>query len=134
MIEARTFEVEGCEYTLNQFGAKVGQRWLLRLTKAVAPALVRGASASDTQALAAVLELASESLPEAMLDELCAAFAERCQVRFSDGSVRPLSAVYDDHFAGNYVALAKWLRGCLEANYGGFMLALQSAGATPRAK
>jgi hypothetical protein len=127
-----SFDVDGATYSLTQFGAKQGQRWLVRLAKVFAPAFAHAASVTDTAALAAVLDAAASDLSPELFDELCADFARACVVNF-DGKEVPLHSVYDDHFAGRYDALLKWLRECFKVNFSGFFSALQAASASPKA-
>ena len=129
MIRTEEFQAGPHRYRVTIFGARKGQAWLLRLTRAVAPAFVRANAGGESAVADALSELAS-SVDVALLEELSTALAGCCEVQTPSGTWVPLSPVYDDHFAGSYEDCVAWLRACLEANFSGFLNVLRQGAAT----
>lgn len=126
MIEAKQFEVDGVTYELTQFGAKKGMAVLAKVTALVGPALGDAVlnDAKGTLDMGALVSGLTRALGEHDLYATCMEFAELCRFSVDGGSkFVPLAkpaATFDDHFAGRYVQLLEWVRGCFEANYSGF--------------
>lgn len=116
--------IDGDEYEINQLGAIAGRRVLTKLLKLAGPALgaLAGAGKLDEQAIGAALASAAEELDEATLDNLCETFGEHSTVRMGDGRRPKLEPViFDNHFAGRYLAMSKWLAACLKLNFADFL-------------
>jgi hypothetical protein len=52
---------------------------------------------------------------------LCEAFAKTTRVVTGTNQERVLGDIFDDHFAGKYGAMIKWVIACLEVNFGSFL-------------
>lgn len=113
MRETVSKSIDGFEYQIQQLGAKQGKTVMARMLRVFAPA----AEASDP-----IAKLAA-ALTDAELDFLCDTFAKVTQFSAADKpqAVLRLSDFFDDHFAGRYGAMVKWLWACVEVNYGTFL-------------
>jgi len=131
MIEAKQFEVDGVQYRLTMFGAKAGQKLLVRVVKVIAPALGQGANDVSlgrsggvelgSVRVAEAVESFCNGVDPAMFAEICESFAAKCEFSTDDGATfRPLGALYDDHFAGRYLALLRWVGESFRVNYADF--------------
>jgi hypothetical protein len=96
-------------------------------------AAAEAGSVKALQILVPLLIRAVETIPEALFEEMCQAFAPECEVtvgKASNGAgvPLPLAAMFDDHFAGEYTAMTTWLAHCVRVN--GFLgKALRGLGA-----
>lgn len=108
-----------------------------KIRKAAAEA---SGSGGDSTAVAAVavqimgpmILRAVEALPDALFNELCVAFAANCTVGAATAAngqrvFMPLALQFNDHFAGDYVAMTAWLGHCVRVN--GFLGLLGSGSA-----
>ena|ERR1700682_1471034 len=113
MRETVNKPIDGFEYQIQQLGAKQGKTVMARMLRIFAPA----AEASDPVARMAA------ALTDAELDFLCDTFAKSTQFSAAakPEAVLRLSDFFDDHFAGRYGAMVKWLWACVEVNYGTFL-------------
>jgi hypothetical protein len=110
MRESKTHAIDGYDYNITQLGAKQGRLVLARVVRIAAAA----AEATDP-----VGKLAS-ALTDAEVDYLCDTFSKTTQVG-KDNKYLLLSDCFDDHFAGRYGAMVKWLWAALETNYSSFL-------------
>lgn len=85
------------------------------------PELAEQAGMKALQLIVPLLIRAIESLPEPLFEELCQVFSESCE--FVSGKATnnndiqlSLSDHFDDHFAGDYVAMTQWLGHCIRVN------------------
>jgi hypothetical protein len=121
------FEVDGETYKLTQLGALEGRRIWLRLLKVLVHPIRSLATAGrlNESALVDALALAVENLDEATAEALYIAFGKACSVRVVNeaGEKWPTleGVVFDNHFAGNYVAMSQWLGQCVVLNFGNFI-------------
>lgn len=103
------------EYRMRQLGALEGRKLWLKLVHILAPALERLAKEKtlDEAALLGGLSTLLERLDEATVESLYAAFGRSCELHIVDdkGERWPKleGAVFDEHFAGNYLAMSQWL-------------------------
>lgn len=137
--ENKAIGSRGYVYTVTQFGAREGGRMLVRLAKLLGKPIGEAmAGGIDFKTAGNVVAQLAETLTEDEFDHLCTSFAGRSSVsggsvedqRFNYGAKQvPLrdSAIFDLHFAGDYVELFQWLAFALEVNYGGFLPVIQQA-------
>lgn len=132
--------IDGIEYEVTQLGAKEGRALFVRISKMIGPSLASLAKAdlaslmdSNVAQLAPAIETFVRDVSEEDLDVLCSKFAERSAYR--DGKDWPeLDRNFDDHFAGAYLRMIKWLAFCVEVNYADFFDAFKKARAGAEAK
>lgn len=124
MRETRPHVIDGFTYSIQQLGAKEGRIVLARILRIVGGAIAAGAAGGEGESnvTAAVGKLV-ESLPDAEVNFLCDTFAKGTQVSAEDtpDKVVLMKDVFDDHFAGRYGAMVKWLMAALETNFGSFL-------------
>ncbi len=120
MIEAKDFEVDGKSYRLTMFGAKAGQKLLTRVVKVLGPAFGHGAGDGATLNIGKAVEAFCDEVDAALFAEIADGFARKCEVSDDGATYRPLAAEYDDHFAGRYLSLLRWVGKCFEVNYADF--------------
>lgn len=116
------------EYTVTQLGAVQGRKALARLAKFIGPAVGSLSSKDESAALSRL----AEGLNEADVDYFCDLFAPLTSVQIGDKAPL-LSSVFDGHFAGEYLALVRWLVFCFEVNFGNFFAAALRAAKAPAA-
>jgi tail assembly chaperone len=115
MREVQNHTVDNQTYRIQQLGAKQGRLVLGRLLRLAGPA----AEADDpiTKLLGA--------LSDSEIDFLCDTFAKTTRVAGTNANGQEveleLSGIFDDHFAGRYGAMIKWLWACLQCNFGSFI-------------
>ena len=112
MREVLDHVIDGTTYKIQKLGAKVGKRVLARMIRLVGPAI----EAENT------LEKLCSALTDEQLDFFCDTFAAATRLSPED---KPevelrLTDVFDDHFAGRYGAMMKWLKASVETNYANF--------------
>jgi hypothetical protein len=127
MRESKTHLINGFNYTVSQLGAKEGRRVLARILRSVAGAataagdLARDGGDATEAALSGVAKLV-ENLSDADVDYLCDTFAATTMVGPEGQDVAlPLKDQFNEHFAGKYGDMVKWLWASLETNYGSFL-------------
>jgi hypothetical protein len=139
------FAIDGDYYEMTQLGTVVGQPLFHEVRKLAMP-LLRGI-VSDADILVALqkpdLDVQSldpalagkivalmfglfESLPKALELELTQRFAEATKVRIGQamlplGDSREEDGLFDQHFAGRYMALQKWLIAAMKFHFAGFL-------------
>lgn len=126
-IEKHKHNISGHTYLLTTFGAKQGQRVLLRLAKILGPAAAEIVTKGDEGAPAAI-QMALSAAAEEDFDYITDAFAESCSLVLTlttaagsrDADPVPLKGMYDTHFAGRYYDLGSWLFWCIERNFADF--------------
>lgn len=125
-IEKRTTTIDGHTYTLTLFGAKEGQRVLLRLAKILGPAAAEIVTRGDEGAAAAI-QMALGTAADADLEFLTDSFCARCDLVYTmttgagpRPTPTPLKTQYDEHFAQRYMALGEWLFWCIQENFADF--------------
>lgn len=121
MRDAVCETIDGLKYKVTPLGAGRGARLLVKIAKAVGPALGKQLSAGkltlDSDIGPGLTELCERLDPD-MLDELCKEFADTTTVETSPGKWPQLKDSFDLHFSANYLAMFKWLAFCLRVNYG----------------
>jgi len=113
MRETITKDISGVTYHIQQLGARQGRSIMTRLIRVVGPAL------GETEDLD--LTKLFEALKEEDVEALCEAFAKTTRVVTGTNKERVLGDIFDDHFAGKYGAMIKWVIACLEVNFGSFL-------------
>lgn len=146
----KSIKIGGNDYKLTQLGALEGRKLWLELVQIVAAPLEKlartdGGQVDDATMIAAVGALV-DKLDTDTAERLYAAFGKHCEVHIVDerGDRWPTleGMVFDDHFAGNYVAMSQWLGECILFNFldsffpggsvGGMLAQLRRAGAASK--
>ena len=134
-IQQRRVTVDGVEYNLEQLGAVQGRRFVLRLMSNAAPIIQRLAETDELneQAVFAALGVGLGNLDADLVEELSDAFAKKTKVHVGEIWM-DLTPIYDQHFAGSYLSLGKWLFECMKLNFADFLGGSSDALASVRAK
>lgn len=124
-IQTKQFTIDGDTYEITQLGAKQGRKIWLKLVQVAAAPLKElstpGTTLSEATLLAA-LGAAVESLDEQTAEQLYEAFGETCTLQLANGNAPKLTGViFDQHFAGRYVPMSKWLWECVRFNFASFL-------------
>lgn len=147
-FKAETRRIGPYEYKVTQMGAIKGRAVSLRLIKCFLPFFtevmqgepVKGKSkkkiveeAKEGKIDLKNLEWLGSALSKLELNEddltyLCDAFSPLTFVMLPDGRNPRLDHIFDEHFAGHYVDLVKWLIFCVQVNFADFTDAALSAG------
>jgi hypothetical protein len=102
-------------------GAKQGKTVLVRLIRIIGPAI----EAAGNEQIGTLMS----ALTDAEIDFLCDTFAKTtrvCGTNANGQSVElALDGIFDDHFAGKYDTMLKWLWACLNTNYAAFIEGLK---------
>jgi hypothetical protein len=126
-LETKSKRIGRCEYQVTQLGFKAGRAAMVRLTKVLGPIFGRLLDGSDgksvsAQGVAGALYELSERLSEDDLSYLCELFGDKTIAVMDDGRRPSLVPKFmEEHFAGHYGEMIKWLVFCLEVNYGDFI-------------
>jgi len=117
-----TFTLDGDEYSCVQLPARQGFTLYNRLVKALMPALrtLTGDKAGDSAAMDLIAS-AIEGMPQELTDELVRVFGESCQVKHGDVFMKLTPDFTDQHFAGRYPHMLRWIFACLRVNYADFL-------------
>lgn len=126
-VEIRTTEIQGHKYELTLFGAKQGQRVLVRLGKCLGPAAAAILEKGSKGGIPEAIRLFVQSLAPEDLDFLTDQFAGSCKLILMmttaagpQPNPQPLANLYDHHFARRYPAMFTWLAWCISENYSSF--------------
>lgn len=123
-VQTKRVQVDGEEYELTQLGALEGRRLyarMVRLLGPVAAALGRSDKLLE-QSLGDAVAAAVEGMDEDLVATLCDTFGKRCRVKAGPDRWPELTGVvFDDHFAGRYLLMTKWLKECLAFNFADFL-------------
>jgi hypothetical protein len=126
MRKVETVVISGVSYHLQQLGAKEGRAVLARLIK------MGSAFAADDEAVA--VKQFADSLTEENLAYFCEAFAKVTAFTPEgqpDTTRLLLKDQFDDHFAGAYGAMVKWLWASIKCNFASFLGELQGGEGMP---
>lgn len=137
--------VDGTRFEITQLGALEGGRVLSKLLKAASPALgdLADAEKLSIDTVLGALSRVVHELDEDLLAYLCGVFVQktRCYIG-PDTAPHMTPASFDQHFAGQYMGLSKWLFEHLKLNFPDFLgerldsvrSALQAQSASPSPK
>lgn len=136
MLKSETTTINGTGYQVTQLPYKTGQRLLIRLYKALGPALADALTsipdiAKETNlldmswadiapALHKLVSGVAQTLNEEDFDFMVDSLAEYTQVKTADKWV-PIQPIMELHFSGNYEELFRWIAFGLKTNYAGFL-------------
>ncbi len=123
-VQVKKFAIDGVNYELTQLGAKKGRKIWLKLMQIIAPSLRTLGSFKkvDQEAIVIALAAAVENLDADTAEELYIEFGATCTVMLPTGNTPNLTEqVFDQHFAGNYIAMSKWLWECVAFNFASFL-------------
>lgn len=121
--QQKHFEINGQHYHLTQLGALEGRRLWLKLAKVVAGPLRELANAANANEATIMQVVAGivENLNEEVEEELMNAFGRSCTVRVGERTPYLEGVIFDEHFAGDYVAMSKWFGECVVFNFASFL-------------
>ncbi len=123
-VQTKTFIVDGDSYEITQLGANKGRKLWLKLMRAAAAPLkeLGNGSKLDEKTMLAAIAAAIENLDDDTTESLYEAFGATCTVHLPTGN-NPLlqGAVFDQHFAGRYLTMTKWLWECVSFNFASFL-------------
>jgi hypothetical protein len=113
--------IEGVVYEITQVGAETGDAILFRVGQALAMSLTATSLADILVRL--MRNLSIEDFVW-LRNEMKKCTKVGIVDTVGDGRVTftPLAPLYDDHFAGRYMAALEWLKGALESNFGAFFV------------
>ena len=112
-------------YSIRQMGARQGRRVWFKLVSALSGGLkeirhgVESMADAGLNDLGSAIQGALNGLGEEDFDSVCQTLAEHTAVVFGSRQVE-LSVMFDDHFAGHYLEMTKWLVEALKANFADF--------------
>lgn len=133
MLASEKTKINGVGYEVTKLPYTPGHSLLLRLTRALGPALGQGVidgthnvnlkdllNVQVGPALGSAIKALSETLNAEDFDYIVDTLAEYTKISKAEGKWIPLKAEMEFHFAGNYFELFQWLGFALKVNYGGF--------------
>lgn len=133
-LEKQTRTIGEFTYEVTQFGAKIGNRVLLKVVKSIAPIFMAAAAAGQLKSLDVDgIAAAIAGISEDEFEWLVEAFAGATDVQVGD-TAPSLKRVYDLHFAGKYSDELAWLAFAIEVNYGPFFQDMKRKAADRLAK
>ena len=126
-----TREIRGFSYVVMQLGAGKGREVMLRLAKVTGPAIgailaavpggkLQNILDADVTALGPAVGKIFESLSAQDLAFFCQTFGETTLVYLEENKHPRVIDVFDEHFAGNYLAMLQWLAFAVEVNFSDF--------------
>lgn len=152
MLESKSKEISGSNYTVYPLKATKGLTMFVKLTKIVGPALgividaaaggkdgkINFAQLMSTKVNSDIFGRASEALvirlDEGQIQAMVAELAEVTEIS-SGGKTMQLKSVYEAHFAGKMGMLFAWLKFALEVQFADFFASWgtsdQDASSTP---
>ena len=116
-LETRKTTINDTTYHVTQLQAPVGCKVLVRLAKALGPALAAGSSGDVADAIRQF----TSNLDEATLDYVIDVFKKNTEIELSNGNSVGLDSQFALHFAGKYGEMLKWLQFCIEYNFSDFL-------------
>lgn len=142
MLESKRTTIGEYQYEMTLLTAPVGRRLLVRLFKTLGPAVSAalaglpegkddkiGLGDLSTRAIGDAVGMLAETISEAELDNICEILAKVTEYS-PDGGNRwlPMSKGegVDEHWAGRYLDMFKWIVFGLEVNYSDFLDAPRS--------
>lgn len=136
-LEQKSTVIGEYEYTVTQLPARQGKSVAVRLGRILAPLAKEGADGEEADKAAGLVAL-FEKLDDKDVDFLCDVFMKTTSFhKLGDMKQPELSHFFDEHFAGRYGQMFKWLQFCAEVNFGSFLgevgLQLPVAEATKKA-
>lgn len=137
----KSHDIDGYTYTVVQLPATVGRKLSVEFARAIVPAVAAlvgdktdggGVSGSELQGLmgkkvdAAGLQKALDSLfanlPDTRIDEIMQLLSQHTDIygpEYGDQGA-PLDKQFDEHFAGRYKAMYRWLLFAVRVNFQDF--------------
>jgi hypothetical protein len=127
MRETKLHQIDGFNYSIMQLGAKQGRLVLARVMRAVAGAAGKAASTAveEDSTAAALTGMATlvEGLSDTDVEYFCDIFSKVTMVAKQETPDKQvvLGDCFDDHFAGRYGVMVKWLWAALNTNFASFL-------------
>ena len=126
MIETKKKIIDGSEFMVRQYGARLGGRIKIRIAKLVGPALATMMDAKKDQQSTNVQPEILEKALTTFMEGLSAEDYDSLIMQMIPGYVwkdekEITEKTFDSEFAGNYSTLYKLLWFILEVNYGDFL-------------
>jgi hypothetical protein len=120
MRDVKSKVIDAYNYRIQQLGAKQGRAVLARLMKLMGP--IADAD-NEGEAFAKI----AASISDDDLDYFCRVFGAATQFHAVTDDKRVFQldeATFDEHFAGRYGEMLKWLWACIDANFANFFAGL----------
>ncbi len=129
MRPPQTKEISGTKYTVTPLATSAGLKMLTLLLRVLGPSVKDIKSFGDmkTAVLAGIGSLA-ERLEDVDVQTIVHTLAGSTKVGTDPNKQPLLSAVFELHFAGDYLPLFQWLAFALEVNFGSFFRELVAKG------
>lgn len=128
MQKQKKITIDGEQYEITQLPADVGAAFVPRLLKAVAPAIGAigkwkelGGEGVAAEAIRDILL----DLDEKLFADLIAEFRKRSTVRVGEKWPDLGGETFNQHFAGRYVHMVKWLVECFKHSFTDFLGVLE---------
>jgi hypothetical protein len=112
--------IRGHVYLVKPLGAKIGNRVLMRLGKAVLSAMADAQSLTTLEGAVSAISALLSTLSEQDMEFVINALAEEtlvCKEGEEEHTRVTLKNIFDSHFAGEYGKQAEWLAFALEVNF-----------------
>ena len=133
-----TAVIDGTTYIIRQMGARQGREVLFILSSALSGGLTEVSgdfkSLADTgmDDLGKAIQGALNAMGKNNFNLVCDTMAEHTAVQVGNGQLE-LSMMFDDHFAGRYLEMGKWLVEALKANFSDFFTVFKAKAAVAMA-
>ena len=123
--KSETVTIDGETYEVTQLGAIEGSSLYHELVKALGPMLreelPKQLDQEASGALAGIIIRAIEVLPGDLVARMRTAFMRNCKLHTGGIAVEMTESIFDQHFAGRYGLMTKWMVHCLKLNFAGFL-------------
>lgn len=136
-LESQKKTIGDATYVVSPLTTKAALRVLARVLRIAAPAFgdvasMRDAARAATGSLGQLFAGLAGDLDEAVLIEVCDAFAEVTKVDLSGAKALPLrDGQWDEHFRGRLFDLFEWVAFAAKVTYGPLYARLQAAAPEP---
>ena len=122
-VKTKRVTIDGQEYEITQLGALEGSMLWKLLLDALAGAMesLSIADGLDERAIAGSIGGFIRGMDVKTVELFRAAFAKRSRYREGDRWPELTDQLFDQHFAGEYVRMTKWLGECAMFNFASFL-------------
>lgn len=123
-IKEKDVAIAGRDYKLTQLGAVEGRKLWIAVLRVLAPTIRALASAKELNQEAVFTAVATvvENLDDETHNALAEAFRRKSRIRSGENWPElSREEIFDDAFAGNYVAYTQWLGENLVFNFANFL-------------
>lgn len=123
-VQEKTVTIGDTDYIITQLGAREGRGLWLKVSQVVAAGIREGIKAGDEDSTKFVISSAAgfvENIKPELFEELCETLGKKTQIKQNEKLVQLSGVIFDQHFAGNYLEMSKWLGHCLMINFANFI-------------